>query len=208
MWRHRRTFEGRDASGVDLWFRFDFLIEADVPASIDDSARALCRRAEQHFPPQFHTVWVDMAGAVTMAPPAEVAEAYLPEDKGRGRDFNLNPHRWQVLHMQDHVPWIMEWPRHCEQAAQRARAFIVAHEAVREHMASGMGALQRQHRTRVAQLKSRIARVTGAAQAAERRDLDTEGAMHALLTEAIRQPAIRTDVAGAFFISATKTFAR
>lgn len=206
MWRHRPAFEARDASGIDLWFRFDFLIEADLPPPEDDAGRALCRRAERHFPPQFHTVWVDMAGDVTMEPSADLAEAYLPDDLGSGRDFNLNACRWQVLQMQDHVPWTVEWRRHCEQAARRAHAFIAAHEAVREHAERGLLALQRQHETRVAQLESRMARLSGAAQAAERRDLDTEGVLHALLAEAIRRPAVRTDVAGAIFISATTPF--
>jgi len=208
MWRHRPGFEARDASGIDLWFRFDFMIEADLPLPQDDAGRALSRRAEQHFPPQFHAVWVDMSGDVTMGPPAELAEAYVPEDEGSGRDFNLNPSRWQVLQMQDHVPWTVEWRRHCEQAAQRANAYIAAHSAVREHAERGLLALQHQHSTRVAQLESRIARLAGAAQAAERRDLVAEGVLHVLLAKAIRQPAVRTDVAGALFVSATSPFVR
>lgn len=208
MWRHRPKFEARDASGIDLWFRFDFLIEADLAAPDDDATRALWRCAEQHFPPQFHTVWVDMAGAVTMAPPAELAEAYLPEDRGSGRDFNLNARRWQILQMQDHVPWRVEWRRHCEQATLRAHAYIVEHKAVRDRADRGLLALQRQHARRVAQLESRMTRMAGAAQEAERRDLDAERVLHALLAEAIRRPAVRTDVAGALFVSATTPFVR
>ncbi len=208
MWRHRPKFEARDASGIDLWFRFDFLIEPDLPAPQDDDGRALSRRAEQHFPPQFHTVWVDVAGATTMVPPAKLAEDYLPEEGSSGRDFNLNPRRWQILQMQDHVPWTVEWRRHCEQAAQRAHEFIAAHEKVREHTERGLLALQRQHERRVAQLGSRMARLSGAAQAAERRDRDAEYFLHIRLVEAISQPAVRTDVAGAFFVSASTPFVR
>lgn len=208
MWRHRPEFEARDASGVDLWFRFDFLIEADLPALNDDDIRALCCRAEQHFPPQFHTVWVDTAGAVMMDPPTEVAEAYFKEDNGAGRDFNLNPRRWQILQLQDDVPWMVEWRQHCELAAQRAHAYIVAHDAVLKHVDRGLVSLQRQHETRMAHLKSRIARLTGAAQAAETRDLEVECTMHALLAKAIRLPAVQTDAAGALFVSATTPFVR
>ena len=208
MWRHRPDFEACDASGIDLWFRFDFLVEADLPAPEDDAARALCRRAERHFPPQFFTVWVDMAGGVTMEAPVKLVEAYLPEDDGSGRDFNLNPRRWQILLMQDHVPWTVEWRRHCEQATQRARAFIETHEVLREHSERGLLALQRQHETRVAQLESRMTRLTGAAQAAERSDLDAESVLRTLLAQAIRRPAVHTDVAGAVFISATTPFVR
>lgn len=208
MWRHRPKFEARDASGIDLWFRFDFLIEADLQAPGDDADRALCRRADQHFPPQLHTVWIDTAGVATIEPTAEVSEAYLPQDEGSGRDFHLNPRRWQILQMQDHIPWAVDWRRHCEEAARRANEFIGAHEAVRERIERGLVALEVQHETRVAQIESRIARLTGAAQIAERCDLDAETAMHALLTESIRRPAIRTDVAGAMFVSATTPFVR
>jgi ATP-dependent helicase HepA len=208
MWRHRPEFEARDASGVDLWFRFDFLIEADLPTPEDDAGRALCRRVEQHFPPQFRTVWVDMAGAVTMEPSLEIAEPYRAEDDDDSCDFNLNPRRWQTLQMQDHVPWTVEWRQHCEQAARRAHAFIAAHEVVRKHSERGLFTLQRQHQTRLAQLESRMARLTGAAQAAELRDRNAEDVLHALLAEAIRRPAVRTDVAGAIFISATTPFIR
>jgi len=208
MWRHRPSFEARDASGIDLWFRFDFLIEADLQAPDGDADHALCRRAEHHFPPQFHTVWVDMAGAVTVEPTAEISEAYLPVDQGGGRDFHLNPLRWQILRMQDHVPWTVEWRRYCEEASRRAHEFIGAHAAVRERIKRGLVSLQSQHETRMAQIQSRIARLTGAAQIAERHDLDAENAMHALLTESIRQPVIRTDVAGAMFVSAATPFMR
>jgi ATP-dependent helicase HepA len=206
MWRYRPAFEARDASGIDLWFRFDFLIEADLPTPDDDAARALWRRVEQHFPPQFYSVWVDMAGIVTMEPPEELTEAYLPKDDGKGRDFNLNPQRWEILQIQDSVPWMAEWRRHCEQSAQRANMYITAHAAVSQHIERGLVSLRRLHETRMAQLEARRARLMGAAQDRERRDLDAEVTMHALLTEAIHSPAVHSDVAGAVFISATTPF--
>lgn len=207
MWRYRSDFEACDASGIDLWFRFDFLIEAALPTPDDDAARALCRRAELHFPPQFHTVWVDMTGVVTMDPPAVLAEPYC-RDGGSRRDFNLNQSRWQILEMRDDVPWMVEWRWHCKQAIQRALAFVVEHKAVHEHSEHGLRSLQRQHEIRVAQIESRISRLTDAAQAAERRDLDVEVIMYERLTKAIRQPTVRIDVAGALFIAATAPFVR
>lgn len=210
MWRHWPTFEARDASGVDLWFRFDFLIEANLSPNADDIGRALYRRSEQYFPPQFHTVWVDMAGDITMDPPHELAGSYRPatECPTNGRDFQLNPHRWQILRMQDDVPWTMEWRLHCNEAARRAHAYIIAHGTVLEQIQRGLSALQHQHAARVALLESRIARMTGPAQEAERRDIEAEFMLHAQLLDAIRQPAVRTDVAGALFVSACTPFLR
>ena len=38
MWRYRPAFEARDASGCDLWFRFDFVVEPNLSESDDDAA--------------------------------------------------------------------------------------------------------------------------------------------------------------------------
>jgi len=208
MWRYAPGFDARDASGVDLWFRFDFLIEANLQVADDTSRRALQRRAERHFPPQFHTVWVDAANSATMEPPEELTGAYLPEDEGNGRDFHLNPNRWEILRMQDQVPWSIEWRRHCEEAAQHAVKYIANHEAVTGHVKLGLQTLRREYETRVAQLESRVARLSGPAKSAELRELEAEGAQRGLLVDAIRLPAIRTDVAGAIFIAATTPFVR
>jgi ATP-dependent helicase HepA len=208
MWRYRPKYEARDASGCDLWFRFDFVVGASLPDVDDDAARALTRRAEQHFPPQFHTVWVDATREVTMDPPAHLTEHYRKNEPGRGGDYNLNPRRWQILQMQDKVPWLLEWRRHCEAAAERALQFLATHEILRQHQQQGLASLRSQHATRVAQVESRLTRLTGVAQAAERRDLEEEEDLISRLTDAIRAPAIRTDVAGAIFASAVTPFVR
>lgn len=206
MWRHRPDYEALDASGCDLWFRFDFLVEASLPDADDDAARALIRRVEQHFPPQFHTVWVDATREVTMAPPAHLAEDYRKSGEGPGRDYNLNPRRWQILQMQDNLPWLLEWRRHCEAAAERALKFMAGHALLRQHQDRGLVSLRSQHATRVAQVESRLTRLTGVAQVAERRDLEEEEVLHGRLTDAIRAPAISIDVAGAVFASAATPF--
>ena len=208
MWRHRPSFEVRDSSGVDLWFRFDFLIEADLPTLEEDAPSVLYRRAERHFPPQFHTVWIEAAGTATMQPPTILAEAYRPDDEGSGRDFHLDPSRWKIVHTQDHVPWTVEWRRHCELAEQRALVFVASHDLVRAHAERGLHDLQRQHEKRVAHLESRITRLTGAAKAVERRDLEAEVRMYSQLAVAIRRPAVRLDVVGAIFVSTTTPFVR
>jgi len=208
MWRHRPDYEASDASGCDLWFRFDFLVRASLLDADDDAARALIRRAEQHFPPQFHTVWVDATREATMAPPAHLVEEYRSSAPGLGRDYNLNPCRWQILQMQDDVPWLLEWRRHCEAAADRALQFLAGHELLRQHQEQGLVSLHSQHATRVAQVESRLTRLTGVAQAAERRDLKEEEVLHGRLSDAIRAPAISIDAAGALFASAATPFVR
>jgi ATP-dependent helicase HepA len=207
MWRYRPTFESQDASGCDLWFRFDFLVEANVMESDDDVARALKRRAEQHFPPQFYTVWVSASDGATLQPPDILLETYRKSDNVHGRDFNLNPRRWQTLHMRvESVPWLLEWRRHCQNAAVSALAYLDGHDRVQQQRARGLASLRSQHATRVAQIESRLTRLTGLARCVEQRDLDEEEGLFSRLSEAIREPSVRTDVAGAFFISASAPF--
>lgn len=207
MWRYRPTFEARDASGCDLWFRFDFLIEANLKESDDDAARAIKRRAEQHFAPQFYTVWFSEADGATLQPPDVLLETYRRSDPIHGRDFNLNPLRWQTLQTQiESVPWLLHWRRHCEVAATSALAYITDHELVHQQQARGLASLRHQHSTRVAQIEARLTRITGVAQRAEQRDLYEEGVLLERLNDAIRAPAIRTDVAGAIFVSSRAPF--
>jgi ATP-dependent helicase HepA len=207
MWRHRPTFEARDASGCDLWFRFDFIMEPNLPEFSDDAARALKRRAEQHYPPQFHTVWVSAADGATLKPPHILLEDYRNKNHPHGRDFNLNPHRWQVLQKQvDSVPWLLEWQRHCQNAAAIALAYINNHELVHQHRTRGLASLRKQHAVRVAQIESRLTRLTGLARRVEQRYMDEEKALLSHLEAAIAEPSVRTDVAGAIFASASAPF--
>ena len=134
-------------------------------------------------------------------------EDYRNSDHPHGRDFNLNPRRWQTLQMQiDSVPWLLEWRRHCQNAAASALAYINGHEFVHQQRARGLASLRNQHATRVAQIESRLTRLTGVAQVVEQRDLDDEEVLFARLSDAIRVPSVRTDVAGAIFASASAPF--
>jgi hypothetical protein len=93
-------------------------------------------------------------------------------------------------------------------AAERALQFMASHAQLSQHQARALASLRSHHATRIAQVESRLSRLTGAAQAAERRDLAEEAISHRRLTDAIRAPAIRTDVAGAVFASAATPFVR
>lgn len=209
MWRHRTTFEAKDASGCDLWFRFDFLVEANLAGFDDDVTRALRHRAEQHFAPQFYTVWVSAADGATLQPPDVLLEPYRHSDAAHGRDFNLNSRRWHALQMHlDSVPWLLDWRRHCENAAATALTYITSHDLVYQQRARGLASLRQQHATRVAQIESRLTRLTGMAQVMEQRYLDDEEALFVRLHDAIRAPSVRTDVAGAVFASASAPFVR
>lgn len=207
MWRHLPSYEPRDASNVDLFFRFDFLVEADlVPDGQpeDDSVRALRRRVDGHFPPQFQSLWVLPDKQCTTEPPPALLMPYSPRgsaEHGAGRDYNVNARRWQLLDMQRDIPWTTEWSRHCEEAKALAKEFLAQLEEVRDRVRRGLNGLKQQHDARAAQLTARATRLQGAARDAELAELRVEDGLHGRLVDAVGSPHLRLDSAGAVFVA-------
>lgn len=142
-----------------------------------------------------------------MEPPEVMAEPYRKSVQDHGRDYNLNARRWQSLHMRiDSVPWLLEWKRHCHKSAESALDFINGHELVHVQRSKGLASLRHLHTTRVAQIESRLTRLTGIQQEMEQRDLDKEEALFELLRDAIQSPRIHIDIVGAVFASASTPF--
>jgi ATP-dependent helicase HepA len=215
MWRHTPAYTPQDASGVDLFFRFDFMIEADLrPAegAAGDETRALRRRVEAHFPPRFYSVWVLPDGSCVRQAPSALEAPYRSTvgsaDLGAGRDYNLNAQRWRVLDMQSAIPWLRDWSKQCGQAGDLARAFVLEIDDLKATTQRGLKRLREQRDARAAQLKARAARVTGAALQAELADLQLEEQLHRRLAAAVTMPLVRMDSAGAVFVAATSPFAR
>lgn len=213
MWRRAPEYRPLSATGVDLYFRFDFLMEAGLPRSQqtqDDGVRALRRRVDGHFPPHFHSVWVLPNGQCVDKPPQILAAPYRSNDaqvaKG-DRDFNLNAKRWQVLEMQANIPWLSNWSGHCGAARDSAREFVLQLEEVRERIRQGVGGLRHQHDRLIAQLKSRAARLEGAARDAETNEVIAEEELYRRLTGAVASPTLRLDSVGAIFVAPTSPFA-
>jgi hypothetical protein len=72
----------------------------------------------------------------------------------------------------------------------------------------GLASLKYQHAMRVAQIESRLTRLTGLAQSVEFHELEIENELFERLNQAIRTPSIRTDAAGAIFASVNTPFVR
>jgi ATP-dependent helicase HepA len=213
MWRHLPAYGPRDASGVDLFFRFDFLVEAALLPSgeaEDDAVRALRRRVDGHFPPHFHSVWVLPDGHCTTEPPPALQTPYTTTkggaEQGAGRDYNLNANRWQVLNMQSDIPWTAAWSKHCTQASTSASKFLAQSDEVKRRSQRGVKGLREQHDARVARLTARAARLHGAAHDAELAELRAEDELHQRLVAAVGSPYLRLDAAGAVFVAPTCPF--
>ena len=214
MWRRASAYEPLGATGVDLYFRFDFLMEADLPRGEqpqDDAVPALRRRVDGHFAPRFHSVWVLPNGQCVDEPPQVLAAPYRSDDakvSEGDRDYNLNTRRWQVLEMQGNLPWLSEWNKHCCTASDAARGFVLKLDEVRRRIRQGLSGLRQQHDSRVAQLNSRAARLQGTARDAELFELRAEDELHRRLASAVASPTLRLDSAGAIFVAPTSPFAQ
>jgi ATP-dependent helicase HepA len=215
MWRHRRNYQASDASGTDLFFRFDYLVQPDFAStqagetpSSDDAFRALRRRGDGIFPPKFITVWVSADAAPIERMPAELAEMYSRDDVNddAGRDYNLNADRWHLLQSQSDVPWTREWPQLCQRIRVRADDLIAAEASVQAAIHQARVSLRQQHATRAAQISTRIARLNGLAREAELSQRDDEEKLYQWLLAAVSSPSCKLDSVGAVFLSARALF--
>ena len=213
MWRHLPGYEARDASGIDLYFRFDLHVEAGFLASAasdDAGTRALRRRASGMFPPQRHTLWVSIDDAITDEPPPELREPYTPAPKlpNDGCDYNLNPQRWYALERAAILPWLPAWRQHCLQARDASVDHLQASPMMHRDIQTALATLGRQRDERLAQLRARALRLEDIARAAELEQLTAEADLFDRLTKAITSPGFRVDVAGAVFVSPTNPFSK
>ena len=210
VWRHWPGYSAMDGSGNDLFFRFDFLVEADLAegdpsggASGMTLSRALRRRVDGCFAPQFITVWVGVDRAAVPQPPDYLTTPYRSKADSieSGRDFNLNPSRWNHLSTRDDVPWLQDWGRVCQQAQDDALAHVQGLRIVQDQIAGAQRLLNEQLQMRTAYLQNRIARLSGFAKQAEEAELVAELDRHEQLMAAITRPRFRLDVVGAVFLS-------
>lgn len=210
VWRHWPGYCAMDACGNDLFFRFDFLVEADLGeedssrgAAGATSDRALRRRVDGCFAPQFITAWIAVDRKAVAQPPDHLTAPYRPRlaSTEAGQDFNLNPGRWQLLSTQADVPWLQDWEQVCQQAREDALAHVRGLGTVQDQIARAKRLLTEQLQTRVAYLQNRIARLSSFARQAEEAELIAELDRHERLMVAVTHPRLHLDVVGAVFVS-------
>jgi ATP-dependent helicase HepA len=210
VWRHWPDYCAMDACGNDLFFRFDFLVEADLmqgdpSGGAADIAldRALRRRVDGCFAPQFITAWVGVDRKAIAQPSDHLTTPYrsTPASSEAGRDFNLNPRRWQRLSTREDVPWLQDWERVCQQAHEDALAHVRGLGIVQDQIVRAQRLLNEQLQTRAAYLQNRIARLSGFARQAEEAELVAELDRHERVMAGVTHPRFHLDVVGAVFVS-------
>jgi ATP-dependent helicase HepA len=211
VWRHWPDYSPVDACGNDLFFRFDFLVEADLGGedSIAGSGgvkldRALRRRVDGCFAPQFVTVWIGVDNMAIAQPTEHLTTPYRskPASAETGQDFNLNPSRWQQLSTREDVPWLLDWERVCQRAHEDALAHVSRLGIVQVQISKAQRLLNEQLKTRTAYLHNRIARLSSFPCKAEEAELVAELDRHERLMAAVTRPRFHLDVVGAVFVSA------
>jgi len=217
MWRYRPHAMPHNESGIDLYFRFDFLVEASIAGAktVIDAAdelhsavgsRAIRRVADGIMPPLYVRVWLDDQMRWIDEPSAELLETYRrrPEDEQPGRDFNLNPERWVTLENRELAP--ANWAELCHTARDKAQSSLLTQPVFTEHMAASLQRMSQIHALKKSQLDARIARLSGAACVAEQAEAVRQAAVDQALAAGMLQPSIRLDSAGAIFLANSYPF--
>lgn len=208
MWRH---LPGYKANGVaDLFFRFDYIITADVEAANavlieagragSASCSALRRRGDMSLPPSQQTIWLDRELELVTDPTllGYLNLAYRPfaADQG-GRDFNLNSNRWRNLARLD-IPEQSNWSGLCAVARQKSEAYLRAlpifvlslEEAVERAAEIDFG--------RLGQLRARAERTNSSIDQAE---WEIESLLSEQLRAGMNDPHVQLDAIRACFIT-------
>ena len=209
MWRHAPRHEMAD--DPSLFFRFDFIVEADVSPAVEALAgydhiteEAVRLRADGLFPPLMQTVWVDDEGRpVTHEATLEMLE--LPYDqegtKRFGRDYNLNSERWEkIAKLFDEG----EWESLCHSVRDAATDVLADQVDLRERCDRRADQAVKRAQTTIDRLRTRLAQ--SGVDSREVDQLELEEALITALEEGIRQPAIRLDAIGAIFLSQVDPF--
>ncbi|RYG85772.1 MAG: hypothetical protein EON59_11515, partial [Alphaproteobacteria bacterium] len=210
VWRH--VLDSERGAGVDLFFRFDFIVETDVrPAATvldlagslsSSSLTSLSRRGDMSLSPFIHTVWLD-AEFEPVADETRLSVLSRPHvmeatDQG-GRDFNLNPKRWNVLRDRK-LALIEDWAEVCRHARKCAEERLRALPELNEGLHQAARRAQSMDAGRLGLLQARAARA-GAEAAGDHRDLELERALSAELIKGVLTPRVSLDAVCAAFLS-------
>ncbi|WP_287376924.1 protein DpdE [Mesorhizobium sp.] len=210
MWRWAPDHIGDPIA--DVFFRFDFVLEADIAAACgvlrqygrDTSAAgaAIRRRGDMALPPFHRSLWLDRELAlVTDFPLLDLLmRPYSDEPHHDGtRDFSLNSRRWRSV-QQMRLPELAHWSDLCFEAREAAEGALRGDLDLVHSLANAEFRAERVDQRRLGQLRAR-ARVSSP----EDREFAIEKQLASALRQGIRAPAVRIDTVGAIFLSANRS---
>ena len=212
MWR--QIYTGLPGRRLQMFFRFDFLIETRVdeaenilaqqkavPTSLSDRA-VLRRRGDALFQPFTFRVWVDEEGE-TASPEFTVRYLEMPYAKNGADDYidkNIEPNHFEALRSS----WpnsFDNWSQRCSRLRERAFEIVKSSPRLFDRKRLALETAKREDSGRYAQLVTRINALTGIESLAEQARLTLEQRLNDALYAGIATPAIKVDVAGVVFLS-------
>ena len=211
MWRHVPRAELPDDPQV--YFRFDFLVEADIERAVDGltgyehiTEEAVRLRADGLFPPLMNTVWVRSDGKkIDDEDIQEILDMPYDSDgtKRFGRDYNLNAERWErIEEMYDRESWTAT----CHEVRDEAEAVLADEVSLKERCERYADRADRRSRRRIDRLRTRAERAGDQTRDLEMKQLELEQQLVDALEDGIRTPAIELDAVGAIFLSTVDPF--
>ncbi|WP_437931103.1 protein DpdE [Sorangium sp. So ce291] len=201
MWRHVPGWSGAPA----LFFRFDFVVEADVSharavlAGNYSSPEALRRRADEAFTVEYRSIWLDVELVEVRDPCVldHLARPYQARTKG-GSDLNLRPDRWSAV---DGAVPVADWGELCVRARTAAEQALRGTPGFVERCQTAAARVRAAGAAVEDQLRSRIARLFGAARASEEAAVELERRLVRALAAGVATPSVRLDAVGAVYLA-------
>lgn len=208
FWRHVPPTEWGETK---LFFRFDFVVEAEVAGAHDildlagqltpSALSSLGRRGDMALAPSFQTLWLDADRQIVTDARALslLARPYRVDASNQGgRDFNLNPRRWAALKALGAIH-LDQWADLCVDARRAAERHLRDLPALNADLEIAARRAETMDAGRLGLLQARTARA-GAASDADERDLHLERALSEQLIAGIRMPRLSLDAVCACFL--------
>lgn len=210
-----RQHSGYHPEGIaDLFFRFDFLIEANTQEAAltysdviggdkKTASNALMRRGDMIFPPTFQQIWLD-AELEPVSDASLLSILQKPYSKGTpeddNKDQNLNSERWSKLSSID-LPVMDYWSETVDLARKEAETVLRRHINLSEKIEGALNLAKNIDQARFAQLQTRINQAGESEAIAESNLLKTERQTAESFYRGLASPTITVDMIGAVFLS-------
>lgn len=205
-WRYLPEHEGP----ADYFFRFDFLVEAsaqkavltDEPGSVDDAA-VFQRRADDVFPVQYRTIWLnsDLEPVSDPICLGRLQLGYSKQARPDGSfDRNLNAARWRTAEMRLNLG---DWSGRCERARSEAERLLRVSADFTESWSSSITSFEAALAERAQIFDSRLRRLNGALKLAELQALAIEEEFDLTIMASVKSPTVRVDSIGVVVLAST-----
>ena len=204
-WRYLPEF----GESPSYFFRFDFFIEATPPRADDAAnttdgnlnAAAFQRCADEAFPVQYRTVWLD-SDLQLVSNPTRISELrllYSRHPRADGSfDRNLNSARWPLAEQKINLS---DWQGRCERARQEAERKLRSSSKFFESCLASASQLESSLAERTEIFESRLGKLSGSLRAAELQAFQVEEEFDLAVLAAVQAPTVRVDSVGIVVLS-------